>query len=69
MKRPIEEIQAEYHDALKEEFLAHPELHGKIMRPLEYGLFRNYIPMSFSHTLLDLAGGYRRLMENWEVEP
>jgi hypothetical protein len=45
---------------LQAEFKAHPELRGKMFWPKGGG-----VGCSFSVTLLELAGGYERLMREW----
>lgn len=60
----------QYQLALVRECALHPELQGKMFRPknVDGNPFKNYIPMSFSMTLVDLAGGVRMLLEWWEAE-
>lgn len=57
-----------YREWLKRCFDLSPEYHGKMMRGKRGGPFENYIPMTFSHTLIDLAGGMRSVREHWEPE-
>lgn len=59
-----------YQRALSAEVGRHPELRGKMFRPkdIDGNPFKHYIPMSYSMTLVDLAGGTRRLLEYWETE-
>jgi hypothetical protein len=48
---------------LKAEFLAHPELRGKMFWPKAGGT-----GCSWSVTLLEMAGGYERLMQEWQED-
>lgn len=59
-----------YQRALAQCYSQTPEWRGKIMRPKPGSpIVGLSIPMSFSRTLIDLAGGMHNLREHWEVEP
>lgn len=62
--------QEHYHRDLAREFEIHADLKGKMFRPkkIAENPFANYIPISYSMTLVDLVGGVRRLLEWWEAE-
>lgn len=66
----FEAIRDLYRDALHTEFRRGclRGYEGKMFRPRADGPQAGYIPMSFSRSLLDLAGGLIGLEANWEPE-
>lgn len=50
------------------QYLDHPEFRGKMFAPKPGGLAAGQIPMSFSQTLVHIAGGIDNLIEHWEIE-
>jgi hypothetical protein len=60
-----------YRDAIHREYSRGVErgYRGTMWRPKKDGFQANHVPMSFSRSLLDVAGGLVGLEENWEVEP
>lgn len=58
----------EYRAAMELVYEACPEFHGKMFTPIAGGPFNGYVPMSFSHTLIDIAGGIHNLIEYWSHE-
>lgn len=62
--------RALYHSALKRCFNENKDCHGKMFRPkpVADNPHANKVPMSFSMTLIDFAGGMPELREWWEAE-
>ena len=60
-------LRDQYRRAIDEQFHSRPDLHGKTFRPKANE--NKHVPMSFSRTLLDLAGGLWELLRTWETEP
>lgn len=46
-----------------------PEWHGKILWPKAGGPDAMCVPMPFSCTLIEQAGGMKNLRDHWEIEP
>jgi hypothetical protein len=69
----LDNARATYRYTLMEAFKACPEFHGKMFAPKKDmerpNPWENYIPMSFSCTLLDLADGPEQLLYYWSPEP
>jgi hypothetical protein len=63
-----EALRAKYRKAIDEQFHGRPDLRGKIFRPRGDTWAKGHTPMSFSRTLLDLAGGIWDLERDWEPE-
>ncbi len=66
-----EELRDRYHESVNTCFEQTPEWHGKILRPkppFNRDIHRVQTPMSFSRTLIDIAGGMRNLREHWEFD-
>lgn len=68
------ETDRAYRRAVDECYRQTPEWHGKILHPrpcCDAGSSRAHsisTPMSFSRTLIDIAGGMQNLREHWVVE-
>lgn len=57
-----------YHLALDIQYRSRRDLHAKTFRPRPDGPDRDRVPMSFSRTLIGIAGGIWGLLRDWEPE-
>lgn len=62
-------LRFKYRQAIDEQFHGRPDLRGKIFRPKGDEWAKGHVPMSFSRTLIDHAGGVWALERDWEAEP